>query len=175
MTTEVGTPLNDITAATARAVAQDPAAAAVVFRASGRPEGTVATLVTAGHHTVRVDEPPNLGGADTAANPVEVYLAALIACHTVTYRFWAQRLGIVVADLAIEAEGDLDVRGFFGLDDAVRPGLQAVRVTVRIDGPEPAERYAELHRAVESHCPVLDLTAAPTPVESRLITGAAAG
>ncbi|MGV9674735.1 OsmC family protein [Nocardia sp. NPDC003482] len=170
MTTDAGNALNDITEATARAVAQDPGNAAVVFAASGRPEGAVGTVVTAGRHTVRVDEPPSLGGEDTAANPVEVYLAALIACHTVTYRFWAQRLGIAVADLAIEAEGDLDVRGFFGLDDAVRPGFQKVRLTVRVTGPESADRYAELHRAVEKHCPVLDLTAAPTPVESTLVT-----
>ncbi|MGY2061678.1 OsmC family protein [Nocardia gipuzkoensis] len=174
MTTELGTPLNDITEATARAVAQDPGNAAVLFRASGTPEGTVGTVVTTGRHTVRVDEPPTLGGEDTAANPVEVYLAALIACQTVTYRFWAQRLGITVDDLAIEAEGDLDVRGFFGLDDSVRPGFQAVRVTVRIDGPETVDRYTELHRAVESHCPVLDLTTAPTPVESTLITAESA-
>src|SRR5690606_20621035 len=101
-------------------------------------------------------------------NPVEVYLAALISCQVVTYRFWAQRLGVTVEDLAITAEGDLDVRGFFGIDDSVRPGFQAVRVSVRITGPETAERYAELQHAVDAHCPVLDLSTGVTPVTTTL-------
>ncbi len=63
------------------------------------------------------------------------------------------------------------MRGFFGLDDAVRPGFGAVRLRVRLLGPEPAERYAELHRAVEEHCPVLDLFANPTPVTTTRVTG----
>lgn len=95
--------------------------------------------------------------------------STLIACQVVTYRFWAQRLDITVDDIAV-AEGDLDVRRFFGIDDTVRPGFQAVRGTVRITGPETAERYAEVQRAVDAHCPVLDLSTAPTPVETTLIT-----
>ncbi|MGO4615394.1 OsmC family protein [Nocardia sp. 2YAB30] len=170
MTTDLRTPLNDIADATARAVADDPANALVVFRASGTPEGTVGSAVTLRKHTVQVDEPPTLGGVDTAPNPVEVYLASLIACQVVTYRFWAQRLGITIDDLAVTAEGDLDVRGFFGLDDTVRPGFQAVRVTVRVSGPETEQRYAELQQAVDAHCPVLDLTTGATPVDTTLIT-----
>ncbi|MFF2083487.1 OsmC family protein [Nocardia sp. NPDC058176] len=160
--------LNAISEATAQAVATDPAKAQVVFRASGTPTGTVGSVITARSHTVRVDEPPTLGGADTDANPVEVYLAALISCQVVTYRFWAQRLGVTVDDIAITAEGDLDVRGFFGIDESVRPGFQAVRVHVRITGPESAERYAELQRAVDAHCPVLDLSTGVTPVNTTL-------
>ncbi|WP_406272649.1 OsmC family protein [Nocardia sp. NBC_00881] len=171
MTTIRRTPLNDIADATARAVADDLANALVVFRASGTPEGTVGSAVTLGKHTVRVDEPPALGGADTAPNPVEVYLASLIACQVVTYRFWAQRLGITIDDLAVTAEGDLDVRGFFGLDGAIRPGFQVVRVTVRVSGPETEQRYTELQQAVDAHCPVLDLTTGTTPVDTTLIIG----
>ncbi|WP_069162403.1 OsmC family protein [Nocardia altamirensis] len=170
VTTDLSTPLNDIGDATARAVAADPANALVVFHATGTPEGTVGSAISTRTHTIRVDEPATLGGTDTAANPVEVYLAALISCHVVTYRFWAQRLGITVDELEIHAEGDLDVRGFFGLDDSVRPGFQAVRVTVRIGGPETPQRYDELRQAVDAHCPVLDLTTGSTPVDTTLIT-----
>ncbi|NKY86621.1 OsmC family protein [Nocardia veterana] len=170
MTAESGTPLNDIVEATARAVADDPAKAHVVFTADGIAEGAVGSAVTAGTYTVRVDEPAALGGAGTAPNPVEYYLAALISCQVVTYRFWAQRLGIEVEQLRIRAEGDLDVRGFFGLDDAVRAGFREVRVQVRIDGPESAERYAELQQAVDAHCPVLDISTGHTPVLTTLIT-----
>jgi hypothetical protein len=40
----------------------------------------------------------------------------------IAYRFWAAQLGIELAGLEITAEGDLDLRGFFGFDDSVRPG-----------------------------------------------------
>ncbi|MBF6215211.1 OsmC family protein [Nocardia puris] len=168
MTTSLS--LNAITDATAKAVADNPANAVVVFRASGTPEGAVGSAISAGSHTLRVDEPPALGGENTAANPVEHYLAALISCQVVTYRFWAERLGIQVDDLAISAEGDLDVRGFFGLDDTVRPGFQQVRVTVRVTGPESPERYEELQRAVDAHCPVLDISTGTIPVHTTLET-----
>lgn len=170
MTTDLGTPLNDIADATAAAVAEDPAKALVVFRADGIPEGTVGSAITLGAHTIRVDEPPALGGEGSAPNPVEVYLSALISCQVVTYRFWAQRLGIAIDDLSISAEGDLDVRGFFGIDDAVRPGFQAVRVDVRVTGPESEDRYAELREIVDKHCPVLDLSTGATPVRTTLVT-----
>lgn len=168
MTTSLS--LNAITDATAKAVADNPANAVVVFRASGTPEGTVGSAISAGPHILRVDEPPALGGENTAANPVEHYLAALISCQVVTYRFWAERLGIQVDDLAISAEGDLDVRGFFGLDDTVRAGFQQVRVTVRVTGPESPERYEELQRTVDAHCPVLDISTGATPVHTTLET-----
>ena len=67
-------------------------------------------------HTLAVDEPPTLGGDDTAINPVEAYLGALLSCQVVTYRFYADKLGITIDELKLSAEGDLDVRGFFGLD-----------------------------------------------------------
>ncbi|WP_078311267.1 MULTISPECIES: OsmC family protein [unclassified Mycobacterium] len=164
------TSLNAITDATRAAVADNPSAATVVFKASARPEGTVGSEITLGKYRVHVDEPPSLGGQHTAPNPVEYYLASLLSCQVVTYRFWAERLGIHVDTLSASAEGDLDVRGFFGLDDSVRPGFQQIRVTVTVSGPDSDERYRELQEAVDAHCPVLDLTTGSTPVRTQLIT-----
>ena len=165
--------LGAIITATAGAVAGDPGLAGVQFRASGTGTGWVATDLTSRQHAYVVDEPASLGGDDSAANPVEVALGALISCQVVTYRFWAARLGVRLDDVEISAAGDLDVRGFFGLDD-VRPGFGDVRLEVRLSGPETAERYAELHAAVDAHCPVLDLFSNPTPVRTTLATTSAA-
>lgn len=160
--------LTGIARATADAVARDSAAAVVRFSATGRAAGTVATDVRARRHAFAVDEPASLGGDDTATNPVEYALGAVIGCQVVTYRFWAARLGIAVDDIAIEADGDLDVRGFFGLDDAPRAGFTEVRVRVRLTGPESTERYTELQQVVDAHCPVLDLFARATPIHTTL-------
>ncbi|ELB95181.1 hypothetical protein Rwratislav_00145 [Rhodococcus wratislaviensis IFP 2016] len=97
---------------------------------------------------------------------MEYYLASLLSCQVVTYRFWAEKLGVRVDDISARAEGDLDVRGFFGFDDAVRAGFGEVRVVVTLTGPESRERYLELQEAVDAHCPVLDLTRNQTPVRT---------
>jgi putative redox protein len=163
--------LNEIIDGTATAVGADPTLAAARFQASAAWSGGVASTITTRQHVFTVDEPPTLGGTDTAANPVEYALAALISCQVVTYRFWAARLGIAVDEITIEAEGDLDVRGFFGLDSGVRPGFTAVRLEAVVVGPESPERYQELQEAVDGHCPVLDLFGNDTPVSTKLRVG----
>ncbi|MGV0633263.1 OsmC family protein [Mycolicibacillus trivialis] len=160
----------ELIAGTEAAVTADPANAQTVFKAEAIAHDAVASTVTLGKYRIEVDEPPALGGQNTAPNPVEYYLASLLSCQVVTWRFWAEKLGIAVEDISARAEGDLDVRGFFGFDDAVRAGFNEVRVVVTVSGPETPERYRELHEAVEAHCPVLDLTRNPTTVRTTLET-----
>ena len=95
-------------------------------------------------------------------------LASLGSCQAITYRFWAEQLGIEFETVSVRVEGDLDIRGFFGFDDSVRPGLSAVRIEVTVTGPESPGRYQELAAAVDQHCPVLDLFANPVPVTRTL-------
>lgn len=162
--------LRPIIDATAAAVADDPDKTRALFRASGTGGEGVRTHIRIGRHTVLIDEPPALGGEDDAPNPVESALAGLLSCQVVTYRFWADKLGIPLTDIAVDVEGDLDVRGFFGLDEAVRPGFGEVRVAVTLSGPAEPERYRELQEAVDAHCPVLDLFRNTTRVTTRLVT-----
>ncbi|GAY08251.1 OsmC family protein [Pseudonocardia sp. N23] len=160
--------LRAIVDATASAVADDPTKAAALFRADGEGTDGVRTEIRIGRHAVTIDEPPALGGQDAAINPVESALAALLSCQVVTYRFWAAKLGIPLDDVSVRTEGDLDVRGFFGLDDGVRPGFGEVRLAVDLRGPAPAEDYQRLKDTVDEHCPVLDLFRNPTPVTTTL-------
>ncbi|WP_448811495.1 OsmC family protein [Agromyces bauzanensis] len=144
-------------------ITRDPSSAQLTYRVDGRGSGAVASEIRAGNHRFVVDEPAGLAGDDVAASPVEYALGALISCQIVVYRLYANALGIVVDDIDITAEGDLDVRKLFGIDEAVRAGFSAVRLTVSLTGPESAERYEELRRVVDAHCPVLDLFANPVP------------
>ena len=150
------------------AIGEEPGRARVVFTVAGELVGPTEVELIARDHALKVDEPDVLGGSDQAANPVEFALASLASCQAITYRFWADKLGIQLDGLEIAAEGDLDLHGFFGLDGETRPGFTAVRLDVTPLGPEPGERYRELADAVDRHCPVLDLFANPTPVERRL-------
>ena len=120
-------------------------------------------------HRITVDEPKGMGGTDQGPNPIELMLAAITTCQAITYRVWAMKLGIALDSVNVEADGDIDLRGFFGVDDDVRPGYAAVRLRVALHGPESAERYSELADAVDGHCPVLDMTGNRVPVTRTLI------
>ena len=160
--------LGSLIADTRKAVDDDPANAQAQFTAQGTLVGVTEVDIRTGEHSFKVDEPAALGGADAAANPVQYALASLGSCQAITYQFWAEQLGIGFDSLSVRVEGDLDIRGFLGFDDGVRPGLSAVRVEVTVTGPESPERYEELAAAVDQHCPVLDLFANPVPVTRTL-------
>ncbi len=155
---------------TRTAITDDAANAQAVFAAEGTLVGVTEVDIRTGAHTFKVDEPAALGGADAAANPVQYALASLGSCQAITYRIWATHLGIEVDSITVRTEGDLDLRGFFGVDDGIRPGFTAVRVEVTVKGPESQERYADLAAAVDQHCPVLDLFQNPVPVTRSLLT-----
>lgn len=146
-----------------------PANAALTYKVSGQACGSVATRLQAGKHVFHIDEPVGLAGDDVAASPVEIALGAFIACQIVVYRLYAQNLGITIETIEAEVEGDLDVRGLFGIDQRVRPGFSEIRLTTRVTGPESDERYAQLQKVVDESCPVLDLFANPTPVRVTLL------
>lgn len=156
----------------ATALARNPDAGLVRFTAGSDLVGVLEVDVRIRDHVVKADEPPSLGGTGLAPNPVELALAALGSCQAITYRVWAEKLGIRIDRVRVEVQGSLDVRGFLGVQDGVRPGLRDVDVRVRISGPEPPDRYAELQDAVDEHCPVLDVLANPVPVATSMTVGA---
>jgi uncharacterized OsmC-like protein len=153
---------------TSAAVAADPEAASVTFAADSALIGVCEVEVRIGDKIVKVDEPETLGGGGTAPNPVEFALAALGSCQAITYRFWAEKLGLRIDALRVEVRGDLDVRGVFGVQDGIRAGFGSVEVAVELSGPEPADRYEELQRLVDEHCPVMDVFSNPVPVSTSM-------
>lgn len=148
----------------------DPTKAAAQFRSGNDLVGVTKVDVRVRGHRFSVDEPADLGGGDLAANPVELALSALGSCQAITYRVWADKLGIALESVRVDVDGDLDLRGFFGFAEGVRPGFSDVRVTVTLTGPESDETYARLAEQVDEHCPVLDIFSAPVPVTSRVLT-----
>src|SRR5690554_6094746 len=131
-------------------IAADPSSALLTYRVDGFGAGSVASSITAGKHTFVVDEPAALAGDDVAASPVEFALGALISCQIVVYRLYAHALGIEVDDIEVKAEGDLDARRLFGIDETVRPGFTDVRLAITIRGPETDARYQELRAVVDA-------------------------
>jgi uncharacterized OsmC-like protein len=102
---------------------------------------------------VQSDEPPALGGDDTAANPVEQLLGALGNCLAVGYAANATAAGIELSSLRIELEGDLDLHAFLGLADG-HAGFETITATVHIESDAGPVQIDDLHRKVVSTSPV---------------------
>jgi len=111
--------------------------------------------------SVDADEPVVLAGTDRGANPVEYLMSALAACLTTTLVYHAAVRGIEIRALEASVEGDLDLRGFLGLSDEVRPGFGGIRVSYVIDADE---KDVETLRALMELSPVYDVARNGTDV-----------
>ena len=103
--------------------------------------------------SIDIDEPRELGGSNSFANPQDHLIAALNACVMVGYVAQCAVRGITLESLSIETDGKIDLRGFLGIDPAVPPGYEALNYTVRIKGSGTREQFAEVHQAVMATSP----------------------
>ena len=146
------------------AIGQDAEQAKVTFDVTTRwlgqtrSETTVDGFTLAGEriqrsHKIVADEPEQLLGSDGAPNPQELLMAAVNACMTVGYVAGAATRGITLDGLEIHTSGDLDLRGFLGLDDAVPPGYESIQYEVRISGNGTREQFEDIHQTVMKTSP----------------------
>jgi uncharacterized OsmC-like protein len=157
------------------AVKQNPAIADFQFRASNRWIGgdhnrsTISGFRGACDEQVHASgpfemdnaEPPVLLGQGAAANPVEYVLHALAGCLTTTMVYHAAARGIDVEEVSSELEGDLDLKGFLGLDENVRKGFHMVRVKMRVK----SEANAATLKSLAQYSPVYDIVSKSLPVD----------
>ncbi len=146
----------------------DPTEAQVTFRSESALQSGLQSHVSMRDHKLTVDEPKDLGGQDTGPNPVELILGALGSCQEITYRAYATALGIPLDEVSVTLDGDIDLRGFFGVDDTVRPGYGAIKGTVHLTSTASEADLEMLRGAVNAHCPVLDMLVNPVPVDLQL-------
>ncbi|MBK8267321.1 MAG: OsmC family protein [Planctomycetes bacterium] len=119
--------------------------------------------------TILADEPPELLGNSIAPNPQELLMAGLNACLTVGYVTGCSMRGIEVDSLEIETEGDLDLRGFLGLDPNVKPGYDELRYTVRIRSSGTKEQIQQIHDTVMATSPNFFNLANPIRLKPTLV------
>lgn len=119
---------------------------------------------------IQIDEPHELCGDNTQPNPQEYLMAALNACMMVGYVAVAALKGVELESVEIETEGELDLRGFLGLDPSVKPGYDDVHYTVRIKGNGTPQQYAEIHEAVMATSPNRWNIANPIRLNATLVT-----
>lgn len=122
-------------------------------------------------HKIIADEPCELLGGDSAANPQELLMAAVNACMMVGYVAGASVKGITLESVEIRTRGQLDLRGFLGLRDDVAPGYEAIDYDVRIKGDGSPEQFEEIHRNVMKTSPNYFNMSRPIKMNGKLQLG----
>lgn len=154
----------------------DPATAAFEFRSSttwkggaevestftGHRQGGVDATRERPHH-LGGDEPVELLGAGRHVGPSGHLLHAASHCLTVTTAYHGAARGVRIDGLRVEASGALDLQGFLGLADRVRPGFKHIHLAVHIDSPNPTEEVEALLRYTSGRSPIC--TTLQQPVE----------
>lgn len=119
------------------------------------------------------DNLPEVMGTNNSPNAVAYILHALASSLTVGLTFTASAWGIICDSLQIELEGKLDMQGFLGLSETVRPGFQEINVRAIIDCANKTETYLDSLRALSEHVqrtsPVMDMLRNPVKVNMELI------
>jgi uncharacterized OsmC-like protein len=160
-------------------IGEDPTRARTGFRVKTewkgqtRSESTVDSYTLGGEivprsFTIAADEPHELLGSNAAPNPQELLMAAVNACMMVGYVAQASVRGISLDACRIETEGELDLRGFLGLDETIPPGYRRINYTVFLEGDGSHEQFEEIHEAVMATSPNYFNMAQPIQMCGRL-------
>ena len=161
-------------------VGEDPSKGVVEFRVKTQWKGQTCSETSVDSYTIggtevprsfkiKVDEPCELLGTNTAPNPQEMLMTALNACIMVGYTAGAAVKGITLEKLEIETKGELDLRGFLGIDPKVPPGYEAIAYKVTMKGNGTAEQFQEIHENVIKTSPNYFNVSHPIRIDSELV------
>ncbi len=162
-----GVDLGKLTA-TVDAIKADPSKAQFKFEANTKWSDGARSSTKIKGFTMEADEPEVLLGSGMAPNAVEMVLAALGSCLTVGFAYNAAAWGIDLESLEFRIEGDVDLQGFLGVSDKVRPGYQKIKVACKVKSNASRERIEELFDYVQQTSPVTDIIRNPVPVTMAL-------
>ncbi len=172
-----GVNVDELTA-TINAIGDDKAVAKFQFRANNEwirgghnrttisgYKGAKQSFTRGTPHVIDADEPPILLGNDIGASPTEYLLAALAGCMTTGLVYHAAAQGIELDFVSSEYEGDIDLRGFLGLDKSVRNGYDKIKIKFHVSGDAPETKLRELVEIAKQRSPVYDIVTNMIPVE----------
>ena len=162
--------LKEALSKTVKGTQHTPVMARVVFEAqTALVEDVRGTGQVRSFAPIVVDEPPELGGKDKGANPVELLLVSLGTCQEIMYSAMASMMGIRLDEVKVSLKGSLDLKGLFGMDPAIPPGYQQLTFETFLKSSASEEELRKLVEAVESHCPVLDTLVRPIEVSGKVV------
>ena len=116
-------------------------------------------------YKTQYDFPAQLSGEEQGPTVCEGCMGALAACLTQTIVAHATSRGIQIDGIDTEVEGDVDMRGFAGISNDVRPRAQQFRVSINIKSSSASkEQIDELREIGKRFSPAFDTLTKGTSV-----------
>jgi uncharacterized OsmC-like protein len=144
----------------AKACTARPGKGQKTFVTQVRVQDGLTCVIEEGPWRLTADLPQALGGNAAGPAPGTFGRAALGSCLAICYVMWGARLGVPLADVAVEVRADADTRGLLGLDD-VPPGYTDVQYIVSVTSPAPTEDILHVLDMAEAHSPYMDVFSRP--------------
>ncbi|MFY0597825.1 MAG: OsmC family protein [Cognatishimia sp.] len=119
----------------------------------GRALSHARTEMVARGKVVTTDEPPERGGTDLFATPLETMLSSFLGCTNVIGNYVAGLLKMDVRSMDFEVCGHFDTRGVFGKAEIESP-FPVIELKVILDTDASDEDIAKLQRITGEKCPV---------------------
>lgn len=102
-----------------------------------------------------IDEPKNVGGTDTAMNPLEALLCSLGACKMMVAKFFYQAKKMDLSAMSVRLEGEIDSNRLKG-DPDIKIGFSKITTFYTIKAKNSNEEIKEFVDFIEKTCPVKD-------------------
>jgi putative redox protein len=145
-----------------------PSEALSTYTAECEWKGNLLVEATMKEFKQLIDEPEMMAGTNQGPSPLDIQMAALGSCQEIMYAAFAAVMGIKLDEVKVKVDGEIDLRGMFGMD-GVPAGFKKITYVTTIKSPEPREKLEMLVKAVEANCPVMDTLKRPMDVSGQVI------
>ena len=108
-----------------------------------RREGWTHDVEIEGGHSIVIDEPASIGGADEGPSPTRTLAAALAACTAITVEMYADRNGWELGKVEVEVE----------VESGPNASIEGLTVTLRVPAALEDDQQARLLE-IAGRCPV---------------------
>lgn len=102
---------------------------------------------------VTIDEPTERGGTNQGLTPTETAIAALVGCTNVISNKCAEKLGIDIGQLDIDAIYHFDRRGVM-LTEEVDVPFPKIELKIVASGPATEAELKQVAEELEKYCPI---------------------
>lgn len=162
------------------AISADPQKGTALFQAQTRWTGGLKSdsYVDSWHfggerigqdYHIIVDEPVELLGEGSSPNPQMLLQAAINSCMLNTFVAAASVMGVELETLEFESRGELDLRGFLGIDESVDAGYSQIDLTIRVKGNGTREQYEKMYELVQRQSPNYFNTTHPVALNAEIV------
>ena len=107
--------------------------------------------VTAGEHSVTLDEPLSIAGDNTAMNAVQMLLSAFASCLETNWLFYLTAYKLNVDDVRVHISAVIDRRYSLGVTPA---RLKSIVVTSKLITTEPMDKIEKIAEKAKKTCVV---------------------